>query len=1247
MMINASLQNLRNKFNNLVHSKISVGRRKYPNENSLVFLPLQPTQLNCGLAGLVSYRKKNPDIDNVDYKKIVEFLTTIEKNLFSSCKKDNYDHYLGGDNHIRRFKDAARELNNDAQFFNIFSDNELPGQLSKLASKLIKIINSEADTLKSKSGVLTPENLDIISHRIDSLLDTHWCIEKEVLNNINKVKNLINTGNNGITSGTVEIFKKINTVLNSIDKLEVRGRDSAGISILFSQTKENFEIFRKDLQNATLYDQLKNRTNKDVLLNNGITISDSTNEEGEKIVTTAFVYKIAAEIGSLGDNVSFIRHRIQTDQLLQIIANEPHLSYSISAHTRWASIGAISESNCHPVDNESAGRSVEKSGIIHVCLNGDIDNYLPLKRKYEKKLSKFPEEITTDTKIIPMQIEKHLKDGNDIQEAFRKAVNDFEGSHAISMHTDLAPGKLFLAQKGSGQAVFIGIAKDHFMSVSEVYGFVEETPWYIKLDGEKIVPGIDGDTQGQIFILDHMKKENGTSKTDGIEALYYDGTPITLSESDIKHTEITSRDIDRQDFSHYFLKEITESPTSVEKTIQNKWKIKKEGSKKHYVTALDETVVPAPLIKTLENKEIKRIYFVGQGTAGVAALACSEILTHYANDPLIQISALKASEFSGFMMKESDAKDAMRDTLVIAISQSGTTTDTNLCVDMVRERGAHTLAIVNRRDSDLTFKVDGTIYTSSGRDIEMSVASTKAFYSQIVAGSILSLHIASMSGIRDADFVTSEIKQLIELPSIMRQVLQLRDDIKASADKYATQKTYWAAVGSGSNKASSDEIRIKLSELCYKTISSDFVEDKKHIDLSAEPLIIVCAAGTRESVLGDIIKDTAIFHAHKSIPIVIANEGEERFAPYAKSVFHVPAVSEHFAPIVNTLAGHIWGYYAALSINEGSRFIFDNREDIQSTIDDYARKGLNVYEVFLENQFREKITSFYTEFRKRRRNKTLPVIIGLNTASDLTLLLKYLSGKLPVSDFELDFGSKGTPLNMLDTLFECLNDSISSMSRPIDAIKHQAKTVTVGTSRISEKVEGIIFNVLEANDIKLSQLTSSNILVIKNLQEVIAKVSGLVLYKIAGLSILGQTTSKTTIELVKKDGIFENVPSRVESDNKLRGTKSIIAREGNVFIGLGNKDKKNILSIPILSSSSNVIEFILSVNVLFKEEDVPLFKKIKALGGKHERIRNIIQESGLNWDNKFLELLKIEELFGLSAEKIGEVIISNVGNAVN
>ena len=361
-----------------------------------------------------------------------------------------------------------------------------------------------------------------------------------------------------------------------------------------------------------------------------------------------------------------------------------------------------------------------------------------------------------------------------------------------------------------------------------------------------------------------------------------------------------------------------------------------------------------------KNNQIKKVYFIGQGTAGIAAQSCADLLNFYLGDIDIDIRALKSSELSGFNIIEGErTEDSMANTLVVAISQSGTTTDTNRTVDMVKACGAKTLAIVNRRDSDLTFKTDGVLYTSSGRDIEMSVASTKAFYSQITAGAVLGLHIAGMTQARSSEFITEQINDIMGLPDKMRTILEMKEQIKDSASRLAVSKNYWATVGSGSNKTSGDEIRIKLSELCYETISSDFIEDKKHIDLSSEPLIIICAAGTRESVLGDIIKDTAIFHAHKATPVVITTIGEDRFDLYARDVFKIPEIKEHFAPVLNTLVGHIWGYYAALAINEGSRFMYKGRAEVQNLLEEYTTMGHDVYEILLEKKFRETIARFY------------------------------------------------------------------------------------------------------------------------------------------------------------------------------------------------------------------------------------------------------------------------------------------------
>ena len=1203
---------------------------------AVVFCPASATILSCGLAGLITVYGRKPPAPIQDLKGITALVDQILAAPLRTCAENTAaidTGYLQGDDHLRRLLDSIQALKRQDHFLTLYNNLSLQKQLVAIQKRLEQFIAAETEALNQSMGHLAADAVEVIDRRMESLKDVSWCLKTELLENIDKVSALIPDGGEPAPGDLIRIYRNINSVLNSIDRLEVRGRDSAGISLLFLLDAQAGAGLRQSIEKAGLGDSFQERCSHAVLANNSISII-SDPKSGPAGVT--FTYKVAAEIGSLGDNVRALRQQIAEDPLLKLAVQCPHTFHTVSAHTRWASVGAITIANCHPVDNKTngGGSGSQRKGTIHACLNGDIDNYLELKARLEAQGESIPQEITTDTKIIPLQVEKYLRAGHEVAEAFRLAVNDFEGSHAITMLTDLAPGKFFLAQKGSGQAIFVGLAEDHYIPSSEVYGFVEETSSFLKLNGEKVVEGKNGPTQGQLFILD----QNSAGGLKGIQAFYYDGTPLPLSAEDIQHTQITSRDIDRQNFPHYFLKEISEAPRSVARTLQNRWKIDKKSG--HYIIALNEAAFPRRIISALSDDRIRRVYFIGQGTAGVAAQAGADILNYYLKEPSLKISALKASELSGFQLDAGAESQSMQDTLVIAISQSGTTTDTNRTVDMVKARGACTLAIVNRRDSDITFKVDGVVYTSSGRDIEMSVASTKAFYAQIVAAALVGLKIAEIKKRRVPAFITEEIKTLLQIPEHMLRVLELGEKIKASAQRLAPGKTYWAAVGSGPNKAAADEIRIKLSELCYKTISSDYVEDKKHIDLSSEPLIIVCAAGTPPTVMGDIIKDTAIFKAHKATPVVIVDEGDDRFDSYAEDVFQVPALPAHLAPILNTLAGHLWGYYAALAINNGSRFLHQFREEIQTTIDQYANDGLDVYEVVLEKSFREKVARFYTQFRQRQIAGELPSVI--NHASDLLLLLKYLSGRLPVSDFELDFGKKGTALNMLNSLFKFLGESINGMSRPVDAIKHQAKTVTVGTSRISEKTEGILFDALAAHQIGNAQLINRNIMVLKNLQGVVGAIKGSILYRIDGLNVLGEPTDATTIEILRKEGVLKQLPSRVETDRTLKGTKRIIVRQGNVYIGKGRKDDRSIVVIPAFStdpSASNRIEYLLLLNIGFLEK-VPLPAKIKALGGKYEHIKNIVQENSVPWEDDFLELVPVDDLFGRSAEKISERIVA-------
>ena len=141
----------------------------------------------------------------------------------------------------------------------------------------------------------------------------------------------------------------------------------------------------------------------------------------------------------------------------------------------------------------------------------------------------------------------------------------------------------------------------------------------------------------------------------------------------------------------------------------------------------------------------------------------------------------------------------------------------------------------------------------------------------------------------------------------MAAVLEKRAEIGRIAGELAPPRRYWAIVGNGPNRIAAMELRIKLSELAYRSIAFDVTEDKKHIDLSAEPLILVCAAGLTGSTADDVAKEVAIYRAHKAAPVVIATEGEQRFSAALQAIT-VPATHPRLAFVLSAMAGHLFGY---------------------------------------------------------------------------------------------------------------------------------------------------------------------------------------------------------------------------------------------------------------------------------------------------------------------------------------------------
>ena len=166
----------------------------------------------------------------------------------------------------------------------------------------------------------------------------------------------------------------------------------------------------------------------------------------------------------------------------------------------------------------------------------------------------------------------------------------------------------------------------------------------------------------------------------------------------------------------------------------------------------------------------------------------------------------------------------------------------------------------------------------------------------------------------------------------MQRVTAGRAAIAEAAQQIAPPRRYWAIVGNGLNRVAAEEARIKLSELCYKSIACDATEDKKHIDLSSEPLILVCAAGLTGSNADDVAKEVAIYRAHKAAPIVIASDGDERFNA-ALAVISVPEVHPSLAFVLSAMAAHMFGYEAALAIDAQARPLREARAAIESAVE--------------------------------------------------------------------------------------------------------------------------------------------------------------------------------------------------------------------------------------------------------------------------------------------------------------------------
>ena len=520
-------------------------------------------------------------------------------------------------------------------------------------------------------------------------------------------------------------------------------------------------------------------------------------------------------------------------------------------HTRWATHGKPSDENSHP--HKSA------SGRFAVVHNGIIENYAALKKQLQDKGVEFLSE--TDTEVIAHLIEQNYT--GDFLAAVRAAIQQLEGSYALGVLCSEHPDEFIAVRNAS--PLIVGLADIGNFIASDIPAVLAYTRRVIQLADHEIARL----TRGNVEIFDQAG--NPVEKQ-----------PITV-DWDVSSAE-------KGGYAHFMIKEIMGQPQALAATISPR------------IDADGGIVLDGIHLTAAQLRKINRLFIVACGSAYHAGVVGKYVIEKLARLP---VEVDLASEFR--------YRDPIVDekSLVIIISQSGETADTLAALREAKRRGARVLSIVNVVGSTIASESDDVLYTWAGPEI--SVATTKAYSTQLTMLYLIAFYIANKLGKIDGRDLRRLLSALIRLPDMVSGILRQAGEIQQLAQRYAyLEHAYF--IGRNLDYAVALEASLKLKEISYIHSEAYAAGELKHGTISLiEEGTFVVALACCEKLIEKTMSNIKEVKARGAEVLVLTTDDNRDVLPEADHVLYIPKTNDLLMPSLEVVPMQLLGYYIALA----------------------------------------------------------------------------------------------------------------------------------------------------------------------------------------------------------------------------------------------------------------------------------------------------------------------------------------------